>query len=131
MQESNRCGKSHDNPFCDGSHVCRDDVCANRGEMMPAYIIARVDIMDRDQYQHYLKAVPSVIEQYGGKVIARSESPLTLEGRDEPRRIIILQFPSVARAKEFYHSPEYQEALKLREGAAHGELMVIEGVVPG
>lgn len=99
--------------------------------MVPAFIIARVDITDRDQYQHYLKAAPSVIEHYGGKVIARSESPLTLEGRDETRRIIILQFPSVTRAKEFYHSPEYQETRKLREGAAYGELIVIEGVVPG
>ena len=130
MQESNRRGKSHDNPFCDGSHVRRDDGCDNREEMVPAFIIARVDITDRDQYQHYLKAAPSVIEQYGGKVIARSESPLTLEGQDETRRTIILQFPSVARAKDFYFSPEYQEARKLREGAAYGELIVIEGVVP-
>lgn len=98
---------------------------------MPAFIIARVDIMDHDQYQHYLKTAPSVIEQYGGKVIARSESPLPLGGQEETRRIIILQFPSVARAKEFYFSPGYQEARKLREGAADGELSVIEGVMPG
>lgn len=81
---------------------------------MPAFIIARLDITDRDQYQHYLKAALSIIEQYGGKVIARSESPLTLEGRDETRRILILQFPSLTRAEEFYHSPEYQETRKLR-----------------
>ncbi|MGB9176103.1 MAG: DUF1330 domain-containing protein [Methanoregula sp.] len=99
--------------------------------MMPAYSIARVDIRDRDQYQHYQKAAPSVIQRYGGKIIARSESSLTPEGRDETRRIIILQFPSVARAREFHHSPEYQEARKLREGAAYGELIVIKGVAPG
>ncbi len=98
---------------------------------MPAYIIARVDISDREQYQNYLKAAPPVIEQYGGKVIARSEDPLTLEGPEDARRIIILQFPSVDPAKGFYHSPEYQRARKLREGAAAGELIVVEGFMPG
>jgi uncharacterized protein (DUF1330 family) len=99
--------------------------------MMPAYVIARVDITDREQYQQYLKAAPPVIEQYGGKVIARSKDPITLEGPGENRRIIIIEFPSVAKAKEFYHSPEYQKAKKLREGAGTGELIVIEGFVPG
>jgi uncharacterized protein (DUF1330 family) len=96
----------------------------------PAYIIARVVITVREQYRHCLKAAPQVIEQHGGKVLARSESPFTLEGRDETRRIIILQFPSGAKAKEFYHSPGYRQARKLREGAAAGELIVIEGSVP-
>ena len=72
----------------------------------------------------------TIIEQYGGKLIARSENLITLEGPDESRRIVILQFPSVAKAKEFYHSPEYQKARKLREGAADGELVMIEGFKP-
>jgi uncharacterized protein (DUF1330 family) len=97
---------------------------------MPAFIIARVDITDREQYQHYLKAAPPVIEQYSGKVIARSEDPLTLEGPFETRRIVILQFPSVEKAKEFYNSPEYRTIRRLREGAAAGELVVIEGLKP-
>ena len=83
---------------------------------MSAYIIARVEIKDRDQYRHYLAVTRSIIEKYGGSVIARSVEPLTLEGPDETRRIVILQFPNIEKAKEFYHSPEYREARKLREG---------------
>jgi len=98
---------------------------------MPVYIIARVDITDRDRYQHYLKAVPPVIEQHGGKVIARSEDTITLEGPAETRRIVIIEFPTMGKAKEFYHSPEYRNAKKLREGAGTGELIVIGGFVPG
>jgi uncharacterized protein (DUF1330 family) len=97
---------------------------------MTAYVIARVDIRDREQYSRYLAAAPRVIEQYGGRVIARSEAPVTLEGPDEARRIVILEFPTVARAREFYQSPEYREVRKLREGAAAGELCVVEGFVP-
>ncbi len=95
---------------------------------MPAYIIARVTITDPEQYRHYLNATPPIIEKYGGKAIARSTEPLTLEGPDETRRIVILQFPGVDKAREFYHSPEYRKARKLREGAAVGELIVVEGV---
>ena len=95
---------------------------------MPAYLIARVDIRDRDQYRHYLNATPAIIEKYGGRAIARSTEPITLEGPNETRRIVILQFPSVEKAKEFYHSLEYREARSLREGAAVGELIVVEGV---
>jgi uncharacterized protein (DUF1330 family) len=98
---------------------------------MSAYIIARADINDWDQFRHYIAVTPSIIEKYRGSVIALSEEPHTLEGPDETRRIVILQFPSVEKAKEFYHSPEYREARKLREGAAVGELILIDGLVPG
>jgi len=103
-------------------------ITGNDKRQGPAYLIARVTITDPEQYRHYLNATPAIIEKYGGKAIAQSTDPITLEGPDETRRIVILQFPSVDKAKEFYHSPEYQEARKLREGAAVGELVVVEGI---
>ena len=96
---------------------------------IPAYVIARVQITDPVQYRLYLNAVPPIIEKYGGKALARSINPLRLEGEEESRRIILLHFPSVEKAKEFYDSPEYREARKLREGAAIGEMVVV-GVGP-
>lgn len=67
---------------------------------MPAYIIARVDITDRQQYERYTAVAPSVILRYGGRVIARSEDPVSLEGPVEKRGIVIIEFPSVERAEE-------------------------------
>jgi len=98
--------------------------------MMPAYVIARVNITDRQQYQKYLAVVPSAIVRYDGRVIARSEGPVTLEGREERRRVIIIEFPSVERAQEWYDSPEYRHARTLRKDAGVGELIAIEGFVP-
>ena len=95
---------------------------------MPAYLIARVDIKDRDRYQEYLDIVPAIITKFGGKVIARSEEPVTFEGSDESRRIILIQFSAMEKAREFYFSPEYQEARKLREDAATGEMVVVDGL---
>lgn len=98
---------------------------------MPAYVIARVDITDRLQYQKYTAVAPSAILKYGGRVIARSECPVALEGPEERRRIVIIEFPSGERAQEWYDSPEYRHARELRKDAAAGELIAIEGFVPG
>jgi uncharacterized protein (DUF1330 family) len=95
---------------------------------MPAYLIARVDVTDPGQYRHYLNATPPIIEKFGGKAIARSTEPITLEGPEETRRIVILQFPSIAKAQEFYHSPEYQKARTLRDGVALGELIIVNDI---
>ncbi|MCK9592009.1 MAG: DUF1330 domain-containing protein [Methanoregula sp.] len=99
--------------------------------MMPAYLIARVEVNDWERYRHYLNATPSIIEKFGGRAIARSGEPITLEGPRETRRMVILQFPNVEKAREFYDSFEYQEARILREGAATGELVVVDGIVAG
>jgi len=94
---------------------------------MAAYFIARVDISDREKYGRYLKEAPAIIEKYGGRVIVRSENPVALEGPDEKRRIIVIEFPSLEKIREFYDSPEYRRARTLREGAADGEIIAVDG----
>jgi uncharacterized protein (DUF1330 family) len=95
---------------------------------MAAYLVARVTVTDPERYGEYLKVSPTVIEKYGGKFIARGGEIVTLEGPEEARRVVLIEFPTLERAKEFYNSPDYQEARKLREGAGTGQLIVIEGV---
>ena len=95
---------------------------------MPAYVIVRVEVTDQDKYNEYLKAGPGTLARYGGKFIARNGEKATLEGPDETRRLIILEFPSLAKAEEWYNSKEYQDAKKLRAGASIGSMVAIEGV---
>ena len=95
---------------------------------MVAYIIVRINITDAEQYKKYLQVVPGIIESYGGKAIVRAGKTETLEGVQENRRMVILEFPSMEKAREFYYSREYQEAKKLRENAATGELVIVEGL---
>jgi len=95
---------------------------------MPAYIIARVEVTDWDKYSQYMKVTPGTIEQYGGRIIARGGQTLTLEGPEETLRLVLLEFPSMASAKAWYHSKEYQKAKKLRVGAATGSFVAIDGV---
>ena len=94
---------------------------------MSAYVIARIEITDWDQYKKYVAASPAAVSKYGGKFIARGGEKVTLEGPEESRRIAIIEFPSLEKAKAFYNSAEYAEARKLRAGAAVASLVAVEG----
>jgi len=95
--------------------------------IMPAYIIARVDVTDPIRYRDYINATPAVIAQYGGKFIIRGGEIHPLEGEPETGRIVVIEFPSLERAKEFFGSEEYSKVKKLRQGAAKGQFLAIEG----
>ena len=92
---------------------------------MTAYLIARVDVTDMDQYKKYMALSPGIIEKYGGKFIARGGDVITLEGEAETRRMVLVEFPSAQIAQDFYNSDEYQAAIKVRENAADGQFIVI------
>lgn len=94
---------------------------------MPAYLIASVDISNPDQYAEYVAVTPAVVEQYGGRFVVRGGDVTTLEGPASDERWVVVEFPSVEAAEEFYHSPEYTEARALRAGAAHARFVVLEG----
>jgi uncharacterized protein (DUF1330 family) len=94
---------------------------------MPAYIIARVEVTDWERYREYTKATPEAIARYGGRFIVRGGEIVTLEGEPESRRLVIIEFPSLARAREFYHSPEYTKVKQLRAGAAIGQFLAVDG----
>ena len=95
---------------------------------MTAYLLARVEITDWDRYKEYVQVTPAVVKKYGGKFIVRGGKVETLEGAEEKRRLVLIEFPSFEKAKEFYSSEEYQQAKKLRSGAASGQFLAIEGV---
>jgi uncharacterized protein (DUF1330 family) len=97
---------------------------------MSAYLIARVDVTDWLHYKEYMKITPGLIARFGGRFIARGGEMVTLEGPEETRRVVIIEFPSIDEAKAFYHSADYKYARTLREGAANAQFIVIAGDMP-
>ena len=95
---------------------------------MSAYLIARVSVTDWDKYQQYMKVTPGIISKYGGKFIVRGGQTVTLEGPAEKWRIVVVEFPDLEKAKEFYYSQDYTDAKTLREGAALAQFVAVEGV---
>jgi uncharacterized protein (DUF1330 family) len=103
---------------------------ARKLRFMPAYLIARVEVTDWKRYREYTQATPDAIKRFGGRFIVRGGEMATLEGPEETRRLVVIEFPSLDQAKAFYRSPEYTEAKKLREGAASGQFLAVEGWAP-
>ena len=95
---------------------------------MVAYLLIRVEVRDWDRYREYMKATPAALAKYGGRFIARGGETATLEGPEETRRVALVEFSSLAAAKAFYASPEYEAAKALRAGACEAQFVAIEGL---
>ena len=94
---------------------------------MVAYWIARAKINDPVEYKKYTDLVPGILEQLGGKVLARGGDYRTLEGPETFERHVVIEFPSLAQAQACHGSDAYQEARKFRlNGVGQNELVIVE-----
>ena len=95
---------------------------------MAGYIIIDVRITNPDRYREYVKASPATLEAYGGRFIVRAGKTETLEGDWDPGRIVVLQFDSVERAREWWASEEYKAPKVLRQSASVARMILVDGV---
>ena len=95
---------------------------------MSAYVIAEIDVTDPTAYEDYRNQVPAVIARYGGKYIIRGGKVEPMEGGWSPKRLAVVEFPSLEQALKFYRSPEYAPLIKTRQKASRGKLIIVEGV---
>jgi uncharacterized protein (DUF1330 family) len=95
---------------------------------MAAYLHATLEVTDADLYQQYRAAVPALIARHGGRYLVRGGAVGVLEGEAVPARQVILEFPDMAALKAWYGSAEYAPLIALRQRAARGTLVAIEGV---
>ena len=95
---------------------------------MAAYIIVDIDIHDPEAYEEYKRLAPPSIAQYGGKYLTRGGVTEVLEGDWIPKRLVILQFESMERAKEWVNCAEYAPAKKLRQLSSRSNMILTEGI---
>lgn len=91
-------------------------------------MIAIVDVSDADGYAEYSKHVPATIAKYGGRYLVRGGKMELREGRWPGPRTVILEFPSLARALEWYDSPEYRPLRPVRQANSTAQIAFFEGV---
>jgi uncharacterized protein (DUF1330 family) len=95
---------------------------------MPAYVVVQITVRDAETYERYKALVPHSLAAYGGRFLVRGGTTETLEGTWRPTRIVILEFPSAERARQWWSSPEYAVAKALRQSSADTEMLLVEGL---
>ncbi len=92
------------------------------------YWIAHVRITDPERYKDYVAANAVAFRKYNARFLVRAGENTLPEGQElDDRRHVVLEFDSYATAKACYESPEYQAAVRLREGASVADIIIIEG----
>jgi uncharacterized protein (DUF1330 family) len=95
---------------------------------MPAYVLADIEVRDPERYEKYKALAPPVIAAHGGRYLARGGRTELLEGSWAPERTVILEFPSLEKAKAWWDSLEYAEAKALRQASARTNMLIVEGL---
>jgi uncharacterized protein (DUF1330 family) len=95
---------------------------------MSAYVVFDVDIRDAARYQDFMKAVKPALEAAGARYLARGGAHSVHEGDWIPRRIVLLEFPSLQAWESFYHGPVYQGLKAVRDSCSSARLVSVEGI---
>ena len=95
--------------------------------IVAAYVIADIDVTDPEAYEEYRRLAPPIVAQYGGRYLVRSGRFEKFEGDWTPKRLVVLEFESLERAKQFYESQEYRSVREIRFKAAVSNLLIVEG----
>ena len=95
---------------------------------MAAYVIVEMEVTDPVGIEEYRKLAAASVAAYGGRFVVRGGNTEALEGDWQPKRIVVLEFPSTARAKEWWGSKDYATARVIRERAAKTRMILTEGI---
>ena len=95
---------------------------------MPAYILVDMTVSDASAYEAYKRLAQASIEAFGGRYLIRGGATAVLEGSWQPRRLVLLEFPTSERARSWYASPEYAQALAARRSCAQANMVLAEGL---
>jgi uncharacterized protein (DUF1330 family) len=94
---------------------------------MPAYVIANIEVTDPGQYEEYKKLAGPSVAEYDGRYLVRGGAAEILEGEWTPNRLVVLEFPSLERAREWWNSESYAAAIGIRHSAARSDILLVEG----
>lgn len=95
---------------------------------MKAYVIVDVTLTDPTRYEDYKKLTPPSLEPFQGKFIVRGGSTETMEGDWQPGRIVVVEFPSMQKARDWWSSAGYAPAKALRQATSKTKMILVEGV---
>jgi uncharacterized protein (DUF1330 family) len=97
------------------------------GIEMPAYLIALLNILDREEYNKYRAGVHDTIDRHKGEIVISNENVEVVEGEWPYTKTVVIRFPSMEAAKSWYNSTEYQKIVHYRFRSVKTRLIFVEG----
>jgi uncharacterized protein (DUF1330 family) len=95
---------------------------------MAAYAIVDLDVKDAEALANYRRDVPATVAKYGGRFLARGGATVVLEGGWKPKRVVVLEFPSMDALQRWYRSDDYKPLLADRLRHSTANFIAVDGV---
>lgn len=96
---------------------------------MSAYcLFENLEITDFAQLEAYKARVAPLVERFGGRYVVLGGNARPVEGDWTPAYLVMIEFPDLARANQWYDSPEYGEVKRLRLAAGRFNGVILEGL---
>jgi uncharacterized protein (DUF1330 family) len=95
---------------------------------MPAYLIANVEIKDSEKIEEYLASTPEILRKFSGRFLVRGGELWIAEGNWTPKRLVVVEFDTLEKAKEFWSSDDYKPFKKLRQSSAYTDMIFVDGI---
>lgn len=95
---------------------------------MTCYLIAQINVHDREGYRKYLEGFDEVFKDYDGAILAADKEPVVLEGEWPYQRTVLMSFRDMEEAQRWYNSPQYQALAKQRQGASDSNIVLVRGM---
>jgi len=96
----------------------------------PGYVIAEVEVTDPIALKKYGEKAPAIVASYNGRYVVRGGEVQPLEGEPPKGYVVVIAFDSVAKAREWYDSPDYKAIRPIRQVATKSRIFIAEGVAP-
>lgn len=100
---------------------------------LPGYLIAQIRVRNLEDYvERYARHVIPLLARVGGEVLVASPAAECREGEWPANWTVVIRFPSLQAARDFYAAPDYApyRALRLDELTDGSSLVIAEGFDP-
>jgi uncharacterized protein (DUF1330 family) len=94
---------------------------------MKAYLVLDLSVKDFGGFKRYIAEIPAFIARHSGRYLVQGVEPTTIEGDWKPERLVIIEFPSRAKAEAFLDDSEIQDLFKIRQATTTSKLVLADG----
>lgn len=95
---------------------------------MPAYLVATLEVHNPSEFKSYVTDVPAIVTKFGGRFLVRGGEPEVADGDWPMKRVTVVEFPTMEKAKEWWNSAEYAPYKQLRQRTTRTNAVFVPGL---